>query len=139
MAAAAGVLLLLGVLLAVLLRLRRRRLDQLTHDLRMARNDLHALCSTSVEVGRRILEIERRLREQTTRIDGLHARLDGLESDERSAPMAGSGGGGYEQAIRLVHRGVDPGDLRDACELTQGEADLISMLHRHEQRGQKTG
>ena len=36
----------------------------------------------------------------------------------------------YEQAIRLAQRGMEKDELVEVCGLSEGEADLINMLHR---------
>ena len=78
--------------------------------------DLRALTAAAVGVGERVLELERRQRNLAERQDSVDIY------DSANQP--------YEQAIRMVQRGSKVSELVDICGLSQGEAELISMLHR---------
>ncbi len=80
--------------------------------------DIRALVTAAVGVGERVRELELRLRSVTER----------QEQQELNEPASQS----YQQARKLARRGADMGELVDVYGLTQGEAELISILNRME-------
>jgi hypothetical protein len=80
--------------------------------------DIAALCSGAVGVGKRLVKIENILKHQEERQDQLELR------DPAQQP--------YEHAIRLVRKGSNLNEVMSTCALTQGEAELIMMLHRYD-------
>ena len=80
--------------------------------------DMRALATAAVGVGERVRELELRLRSVAER----------QEQQELNEPASHS----YQHAKKLAQRGADPDELVDVYGLTQGEAELISMLNRME-------
>jgi len=80
--------------------------------------DMFALASAAVGVGGRVTELDLRLRNILQR----------QEQQELNEPASHS----YQQAKKLARRGVSMEELIDVYGLTQGEAELISMLNRLE-------
>lgn len=99
---------------------RRQWLIQYRESVTLYR-DLRALTAAAVGVGERVLELERRQRHLAERQDSVDIY------DAANQP--------YEQAIRMVQRGAKVSELVDICGLSQGEAELISMLHRMKKAG----
>lgn len=83
------------------------------------RDDVRALCSGAVGVGKRLARVEEQLLHQ-------EHRQDQLELRDSSSDQA------YDHAVRLVQRGVGLDELMSTCALTRGEAELIMMLHRYD-------
>ena len=65
-----------------------------------------------------------RLTQSEDRLTHLSERLDHLDLRD---PITQT----YEPAIKLAHKGADAEELMSTCGLARGEAELISMLHRH--------
>ncbi len=95
-------------------RLQRAQMEHL-------RADFRALVSAAKGVGQRVLEVERRQRHLAQRQE----QLDLYESANQP----------YEQAIRLARRGMPAHELMDVCGISQGEAELINLLHRLDEVG----
>ncbi|HEB57686.1 MAG TPA: DUF2802 domain-containing protein, partial [Gammaproteobacteria bacterium] len=111
--AASGLMLLFaGWFLMLALRYRRRQDKQLAH----LHRDFRALTAAARGVGQRVLEIERRQRNLAERQD----QLDLYDAANQS----------YDQAISLVHQGMGVTELVKNCGLSEGEAELIYLLHR---------
>ena len=106
---------LLVLAIWTLLLARKNRSSQ-SRQLENLRQDFRALTSAARTVGQRVLEIERRQRNLAERQD----QLDLYESANQP----------YEQAIRLTQRGANPQELVEVCGLSQGEAELVNLLHR---------
>ncbi len=83
--------------------------------------DFAALCAGAAGVGERLLGLERQLRRLSERQDQLEVRSVG----ERP----------YAQAIRMVQRGASAQDLIAACGLSQGEAELVVLMHGPDHAG----
>jgi len=79
-------------------------------------SDLAALSAGSIGLGERLLKIERNQKL-------LAQRLEQLE-------LHASGNGSYSQAINLVKQGINKEDLMATCELSEGEAGLLMMMHK---------
>lgn len=82
------------------------------------RRDIAALCSGAVGVGKRLVKIEYSLKHQEERQDQLELREPAQQP--------------FDHAVRLVQQGADLKEVMSACALTQGEAELIMMLHRYD-------
>ncbi|GMR08222.1 MAG: hypothetical protein BMS9Abin26_1227 [Gammaproteobacteria bacterium] len=102
-----------------------RKLQQSIQDLKhkdqlilTMRRDIAALCSGAVGIGKRLVKIEYGLRHQEERQDQLELREPAQQP--------------FEHAVRLVQQGSDLKELMSTCALTQGEAELIMMLHRYD-------
>jgi len=79
-------------------------------------SDVAALSAGSIGLGERLLKIERNQKL-------LAQRLEQLE-------LHASGNGSYSQAINLVKQGINKEDLMATCELSEGEAGLLLMMHK---------
>lgn len=112
-----------GVVLALaacvyLLRMFRSVRDQqqvIANELGHLRNDLAALCKASAGAGNRVIGTEQKLRRLIERQDQLELRNGNQKS--------------YSQAIQMAQSGVSAKELVLNCGITQGEADLLTMLH----------
>lgn len=110
---ASGLMLLFaGWFFLLALRYRRQQAKHIAH----LQSDFRALTAAARGVGQRVLEIERRQRNLAERQD----QLDLYDAANQS----------YDQAIDLVHRGKGVADLVKSCGLSEGEAELIYLLHR---------
>ena len=87
---------------------------------RVLQADMRALATAAVGVGERVRDLEQRLRNVAER----------QEQQELNEPSSQS----YQHAKKLAQRGADMDELVDVYGLTQGEAELISMLHRMEKK-----
>ena len=119
--------LLLGVAGIVALLLNKRRTAELiqvqTLALEVVQNDLRALCNAAVQVGGRVNLLEQSVKQLQQRQQELGLRQDKMVHPE---PEARS----FEQAIKLAQKGASVEELMDICELSRGEAELLSMMHR---------
>lgn len=110
-----------GVLLATLRQ--RRYLAEQSGRLDSLQSDLRALCNAAVQVGERVNRLEQAARQLEQRQQELGVRQDNMvltEPEERA----------YEQAIRLAQKGTPLEEIMDICDLSRGEAELITMMHR---------
>ncbi len=116
-------LVFIGVLLSFIIRSRKQRLQDY-HNISELKRDLRALTSAALGVGERVLKVERNQNNKK------------IESN-RSAKFSHNNDVSYEHAIHLVQKGVKANELVNSCGLSQGEADLVSLLHRIDSIGKK--
>lgn len=86
-------------------------------------NDLRALCNAAVQVGERVNSLEQGMKQLQQRQQELGIRQDQMvhaEPEERT----------YDQAIKLAQKGTPLEEIMDICNLSRGEAELITMMHR---------
>ena len=83
-------------------------------------SDLAALNAGSIGLGERLLKIERNQKLLAQRVEQLELHANGNAS--------------YSQAISLVKQGINKQDLMATCELSEGEAGLLMMMHKKKQR-----
>ncbi|MDH5424939.1 MAG: DUF2802 domain-containing protein [Gammaproteobacteria bacterium] len=79
-------------------------------------SDLVALNAGSIGLGERLLKIERQQKLLIQRLEQLELHANGNAS--------------YTQAINLVKQGINKEDLMATCELSEGEAGLLLMMHK---------
>lgn len=79
-------------------------------------SDLAALNAGSIGLGERLLKIERNQKLLMQRLEQLELHANGNAS--------------YNQAINLVKQGINKQDLMATCELSEGEAGLLLMMHK---------
>ena len=119
--------LILGVAATVAMMLNARRLQQLMMEQRtsveIVQKDLRALCNAAVQVGGRVNRLEQEIKVLQQRQQELGVRQDKLVHPE---PEARS----FEQAIKLAQKGASVEELMDIYDLSRGEAELMSMMHR---------
>lgn len=119
--------LVLGVAASAALLINTRRSAQLiqaqNQALDVLQKDLRALCNAAVQVGGRVHRLEQSLKQLQQRQQELGLRQDKLVHPE---PEARS----FEQAIKLAQKGASVEELMDICDLSRGEAELMSMMHR---------
>ncbi|MFV2059301.1 MAG: DUF2802 domain-containing protein [Gammaproteobacteria bacterium] len=111
-------LLLLGVLLSFLIKTRKQRIKDF-HDISELRRDLRALTTAAMGVGERVLKVERQQKNENS-VTNINTVTKLSHNNESS----------YEHAIHLVQKGANVNDLVNTCGLSQGEADLVDLLHR---------
>ncbi len=99
----------------ILSRRLQRRLQALLAELRTSHADIQALLAASMQAGERLMEAERQLRNIRQRQDHMDMRTAGQRP--------------YAEAIERVQRGAGLDELVGQCGLSQGEAELILMLH----------
>ncbi|MBE0509340.1 MAG: DUF2802 domain-containing protein [Chromatiales bacterium] len=119
--------LILGVAASAAVLINTRRSAQLiqaqNQALDVLQKDLRALCNAAVQVGGRVHRLEQSLKQLQQRQQELGLRQDKLVHPE---PEARS----FEQAIKLAQKGASVEELMDICDLSRGEAELMSMMHR---------
>ena len=115
-----------AIVLLITLWVNRRshsKISLLQNELRQARNDLRALTTSSIGIGRRLLELERRQRQLAI-------------STEKKAPVVDlydSANQPYDHAIHLAQQGKEISEIVSICGISQNEAELIKMMNRLEQ------
>lgn len=101
----------------------RGRAQELTQRLETLQSDVRALCNAAVQVGERVNRLEQSTKQLQQRQQELGVRQDQMvlaEPEERT----------YEQAIRLAQKGTPLEEIMEICDLSRGEAELITMMHR---------
>lgn len=98
----------------------QRRNEMQAQAAKSLQDDLAALCSGAVGMGERFDRLEERVRILTER----HEQLEMKEPVIRS----------YRQARDLLEGGAGIDDLVAHCGVTHGEAELITVLHRLENK-----
>ncbi len=115
-----------AIVLLITLWVNRRshsKIKLLQNELRQARNDLRALTTSSIGVGRRLLKLERRQRQLAI-------------NTEKKAPVIGlydSANQPYDHAIQLAQQGKEISEIVSMCGISQNEAELIKMMNRLEE------
>ena len=94
-------------------RLTQRLYDQLNRELKVAN-------SGAVGMGRRLLGLERQLKSAVHRQQCEHPT---------ETPLS------YSQAVSLFETGIPADEVARACGLSQAEASLMEMMHRHMKSG----
>lgn len=128
-AAALGIVLaalaIYELLLILPMRLRTRRLRRRAQSYERALDSMHQSVQA---LAKRLAEDRERASAQLIRLEERIAQLN-LRTDARP----------YEQAIALAEHGAEKNSLSRTLGLTQGEAELVSLLHgaRARQRGPK--
>ena len=92
--------------------------------IRRVQQDIHALCSGAINMGKHIDVLEHRLRRLAERQDQLELR-DPVEQT-------------YAHAIRLAQKGADVKQLIENCGLARGEAELLLRVHNTQDRQAST-
>lgn len=110
-------------ILAVLIMLLRRQLTQQRQRLQIVQNDLRALCNAAVAVGERVNRIERNQHQLSERQNELGQRQERLGKEDTEEYS-------FAQAVKMAQKGASAEELVDICGLTQGEAELVAMMHR---------
>ena len=112
--AVVAVVTLLGM--AMTIRLQSRKLTELREGIHTLGADFNALCSGATGVDRRISRLERQ------GLDLGH-RQETLENQRQTGDMP------YGEAIQLVQKGASAERLVEELGLSQGEAELVMLLH----------
>lgn len=99
----------------MLLHAMKKKQQTLENELSQVSRDLAALCKASTGAGNRVIGAEQKLRRLIERQDQLE-----LSSGNQKT---------YSQAIRMAQQGISAKELALNCGITQGEAELLSMLH----------
>ena len=102
--------------LAMTIRVQSRKLSELREGIRALGADFNALCSGAAGVDRRISRLERQ------GLDLGH-RQETLENQRQVGDMP------YGEAIQLVQKGASAERLVEELGLSQGEAELVMLLH----------
>lgn len=116
-----AVIALLGLVLVLLLT--RRQARGYVRQMQTMQNDLRALCNAAVQVGERANRLELNMKLLQQRQKELGVRQEQMVQSE---PEAYS----YDQAIKLAQKGTPLEEIMDICNLSRGEAELITMMHR---------
>jgi len=115
-------LLLIAAGLSVYLIVRQRQHEKRSKLMMQAlRNEIHAMTSSSIGMGKRMMDIEQKLNLTVEKQ---------LELENRDP-----GEVAYTQAARLVEMGADVDDLVQSCGIGRPEAELMSLLHRELRSG----
>jgi len=115
------------LLLGVAMRRIARRQQQYHHSMEGTQRDLRALCNAAVAMGERVNRLEKMLHELAEQQEMLGQRQEQID-------QGGDEDRSYTHAIKLAHKGASVDDLVEVCGLTRGEAELVAMMHRLEQR-----
>ncbi len=140
----------IGVLLVFLVKARKQTKQDI-HDIVELRRDLRALTAAALGVGERVLKVERQqiseisehnFKRNTSNVKSgkeLGRNLSNhLSADtDKVVKFSHHNDSPYEHAIHLVQKGADVNDLVTTCGLSQGEADLVNLLHRISDIGTK--
>lgn len=116
------------VWLALIAMRERQRAREQSSKLETVQSDMRALCNAAVQVGERVNRLEQTAKQLQQRQQELGVRQDKMvlaEPEERT----------YEQAIRMAQKGAALEEIMEICDLSRGEAELITMMHRLD-RGQ---
>lgn len=106
----------IAVFVALMAVRKASRQQQLNAEkIALLREDISALYSGAVGIGKRLTNIERRLRLVNHRQDKFELR----DIDQAS----------YDHAVRMVKKGADIMELVDSCGISKGEAELIKLLN----------
>lgn len=120
---ALGLALFAVVALAVTALRQRHFVSEQSRRLETMQSDLRALCNAAVQVGERVNLLEQGMKQLQQRQQELGIRQDQMvhaEPEERT----------YEQAVKLAQKGTPLEEIMDICNLSRGEAELITMMHR---------
>ena len=74
------------------------------------------------------------VRARQTEIRELRSRLHYIEERQDTLDISEKGEQAYRLAIRLAQQGASLEDLTVTCGVTRGEAELLSLLHKHQRR-----
>lgn len=77
--------------------------------------ELHTMTNAAYGVGKRINQLAGQIRELDDRQEEFDLKEQGSHS--------------MQQAIALVHKGASVSELVETCDLSQGEAELLIMVH----------
>lgn len=101
-----------------LLLWRRLRLHRVRHQalIEVLRNEIQAMTSSSIGMGKRLVDIEHRLNHTAEKQVELANRDPGVLA--------------YNQAARLMEMGADVDDLVKDCGIGRPEAELMALLHK---------
>ena len=117
------VVLLLGWLIHLSLRLRGQR-RQTQALINVIRAEIKAMTTGSIGMGKRLKSIEHRL----------NLTVEKQQELENRDPTQLA----YNQAARLMEMGADVDDLVKNCGIGRPEAELMALLHRELEPGQKS-
>lgn len=117
------VVLLLGWLILLSLRLRGQR-RQTQALINVIRGEIKAMTTGSIGMGKRLKSIEHRL----------NLTVEKQQELENRDPTQLA----YNQAARLMEMGADVDDLVKNCGIGRPEAELMALLHRELEPGQKS-
>lgn len=82
------------------------------------------------KIGANSQSVDNRLKELESRIQVLEERVDSRElRDAETQP--------YQLAIQLARQGIDAQKLAHTCGLTEGEAELLHLMHKQIRRAPK--
>ena len=104
------------LVLALAVRAQSRKLKEFRESVRILGADFNALCSGAAGVDRRISRLERQGQD-------LDHRQETLENQSQAGDMP------YGEAIQLVQKGASAERLVEELGLSQGEAELVLLLH----------
>ncbi|TQV84199.1 DUF2802 domain-containing protein [Exilibacterium tricleocarpae] len=114
----------LAVLLALLCSVRQRRQARLTRQLyQQLQRELQVANSGAMGMGRRLVGVERRLKSTVHR--------------QQQFEQQGENQASYSEAITLFDTGIDAAEVARRCNLSQAEASLMEMMHRHMKDGRR--
>ena len=114
----AAVAMALVSLVAAFLLWRRLRMQRARHQalIDVLRNEIQAMTSGSIGMGKRLVDIEQRLNQTAEKQLELANRDPGVLA--------------YNQAARLMEMGADVDDLVKDCGIGRPEAELMALLHK---------
>lgn len=108
------------------IRQLRQQLQQQRQQLKSLQGDLRSLCGSSVQMGERFSRMVRQIDQLSVGHKQLHEKQQDQRSPADSEELA------YEQAVKLAQKGATPEELIDICNITRGEAEIITMMQRLE-------
>ncbi len=115
-----AVLLVLGCLQLICWRRLNRSISHLETELAAVKQQLQAVTSGALGVGRRLQQTEARLAQALDRQNRIE------QKDSASLP--------YTQAGKLLRMGASVEEVMEACGLSRAEASLVELLNRSEPR-----
>ncbi|WP_315853565.1 DUF2802 domain-containing protein [Marinobacterium arenosum] len=114
----------LGIALALWRRLRSHKQSHYAL-INVLRNEIQAMTSSSIGMGKRLVDVEQRLNVTSEKQLELENRDPGVLA--------------YNQAARLMEMGADVDDLVKNCGIGRPEAELMALLHKELQSNDALG
>lgn len=99
------------------LSLMRQQLDASRSEVLNLRNEFTAISSGNIGVGKKIVQHDNVLNKLELKLDELFFEFSNPKS--------------YDQAAKMIEKGIDMDDVSTTCELSRGEADLLALMRRN--------
>ena len=119
------VLCIVSLLVWSRLKQTEQQLQSLRTNIVRSNNDIRSIVRAALNVGERVGDIEAKIELIDKAQNNLKREAVKNNQDDNAS------GSGYEQALKLAAKGISSDELADICHISKGEAELINMMHRH--------